>query len=96
MIVNIKDTPSGMLVIVIDDELLGKKFEEENKQLDLTSEFYQGESMTPNETADLMRNADHLHLVGKETITLANKEGLIDYEDVIEIAGVPHVEITRA
>jgi len=44
MIVKSHSTGDGRKVIAIcDDSLLGKKFEEGDKQLDLTSEFYQGQ-----------------------------------------------------
>jgi len=61
----------------------------------LSVEFYQGKEMEPLETADLMRNADHVHLVGKESVKLAKEEGLVDEEQVLYVEGVPHAEMTR-
>ncbi len=95
MIVNTRDTKQGILVIVCDDEILGKKFEEGEKQLDLTSDFYKGKVYTPAETADIMRNAEYLHLVGEKSVQLGIDEKLVGEENIIRIAGVPHAEVSR-
>ena len=95
MIVNTKETAEGLLVIVVDDEILGNKYEEGNKQLDLSASFYQGKEMPPNEIQDLLRNADHIHLVGKNSVELGVKEDLVDEEHIITVDGIPHAEVTR-
>lgn len=96
MIVNTKDTPHGLLVIVCDSDLIGKKFEEGDKQLDLTVAFYEGKEMEPQMVADLMRNAEHIHLVGAESVALAQEEGLVEDEHILYVDSIPHAEVTRA
>ena len=44
-----KQSQFGMLVVVTDADIVGKKFEEERLQLDLTKKFYQGEPKTKDE-----------------------------------------------
>ena len=47
MIVKIHKMPDGRSVIAVcDSNLLGKKFEEKNLQLDLTADFYKGSEKT--------------------------------------------------
>jgi len=93
MIVKIHKTDNNrMMVAVCDTELLGKKFEEGDKQLDLTADFYKGEEKTDQEVADLMRNAYILNLVGKKTVTLAINEDLITGDHVQTIDDVPYAQ----
>ncbi len=96
MIVRMVDSEHGLLVIVCDKEILGKKFSEGNKQLDLTSDFYKGKEMTSLEATDIMRNADHLHIVGEKAVKLALDEKLIDQVNIVIIANIPHAEVSHA
>lgn len=92
MIVKIHERKEGSVVCVIDKELLGKKFEEDDLQLDLSSNFYKGEVRLPEEIGDLMRNAHGVNLVGEKTIKLAIDEGIIVEEVVKKIAGIPYYQ----
>ena len=87
-----KDEKGRPITAVCDSDLLGKKFEEDNKQLDLTADFYKGEEKTDEEIGDLMRNAYIVNVVGENAVTLALKEGVIEKEHIIKIAGIPHAQ----
>lgn len=91
MIVKIHKTDDKRLVLAVcDNDILGKKFEESNKQLDLTSDFYKGEERTNEETCDLMRNSYMLNLVGKKTIKFALDKKIIDQNNVKNICNIPY------
>ena len=91
MIVKAHKTENGKLLLAVcDSDLIGKKFEEGKKQLDLDADFYKGEEKSEIETIDLMRNAYVINLVGKNSVTLAINEDLISGENVEEINGVPY------
>ena len=92
MIVKSHKRENKILLSVCDDDLLGKKFTEGEKQLDLTSEFYAGEQVTKTEASDLMRNVDYLNIVGKKSVQLAIDEELIEEENVIFIDGIPSAQ----
>jgi len=77
------------LVAVCDDELLGKKFEEEDRQIDLTGDFYKGKKLSDEEIGDLLRNADSVNIVGEKSIELGIKEEVVDKDRVLKIAGIP-------
>ena len=94
MIVKVHEKEGRVLVAVTDSNLIGKKFREGNIQLDLTSDFYKGEEKTEEETGDLIRNADHVNLVGKKAIELAVKEGIIEEENIITIQEISHAQGT--
>ncbi len=93
MIVKLHKMKNGrILVALCDKELLGKKFEEGNKCLDVTVEFYGGEELDAVEVGDLVRNADYVNAVGTRAIELCVHEDVIEKENVITIAGVPHAQ----
>ena len=95
MIVKAHKTEGGKLLLAVcDSDIIGKVFEEGRKQLDLSSDFYKGEEMSNQETADLMRNAYMLNLVGKNSVTLAINEDLISGEHIEEIDGIPYAQAT--
>lgn len=93
MIVKVHKNEGRTIVAVCDDELLGKKFEQGNKQLDLTSDFYKGDQYTDKQlVGDMIRNADVINLVGTISVSLGIDEGLIEKENVVNIDGIPHAQ----
>lgn len=94
MIVKTHERKEGSIVCVVDEDLLGKKFEENDLQLDLNSDFYKGDEKTFEEVGDLVRNANGVNLVGERTIKLALEEGIIDESMVKKISGIPYYQGT--
>lgn len=92
MIVNRKETSSGILLIVTDSELIGKKFEEGKKQLDLTTKFYLGQEKTEPEIQEMFKSSYLLHLTGEKAVNLGIKAGFVDKDKVLIIKGVKHAE----
>ncbi|MBN1645027.1 DUF424 family protein [Candidatus Woesearchaeota archaeon] len=93
MIVKVHKKDGRTIVAVCDDELLGKKFEQGNLQLDLTSDFYNGDKYSDKKlVGDMIRNADIVNLVGTISVSLGIEEGLIEKEQVINVQGIPHAQ----
>ena len=93
IIAKIHQNQEGQKVLALcDKELLGKKFEQGNRQLDLTSSFYQGEEKTEAEIEQLIKEAYIINLVGEESLNLIKKLNLAP-ENIITIQGIPHAEI---
>ena len=80
----------GLVVAVCDSDLIGKKFVEGKKQLDLTSDFYKGEEMQEKRVEELMKVARVGNIVGKKSVALAKGLGLV--ENIIIIADIPHAQ----
>ena len=95
MIVKTHETKNGVIVAVVDKEILGQKFEEGELQLDLASKYYQGEDKLPEEIGDLMRNAYGVNIAGEKAIKMAIEEGIIDENMVKKIAGIPYYQGTN-
>ena len=97
MIVKIHKREDRTVIAVCDSDLLGRKFSEGDRQLDLTSDFYKGEERDEKDVGDLIRNADIVNLVGKNAVKIGLQEEVITQDHVITIAGIPHAQavITR-
>lgn len=75
-----------------DKNILGKKFEEGNQQLDLTTDFYQGEEKSEEEIEQLIKDVYIINLVGRESLHLIEKLKL-GPERIITVQNIPHAEI---
>jgi len=87
---------SKKLVAVCDSDLLGKKFEENELQLDLTGEFYKGEKVSEEELKAALKGAYTVNFIGKEAVELGIKNGLIKKENIATVSGVPHAQAFAA
>jgi hypothetical protein len=92
MIVKVHKKQEKTVVAVCDDDLLGKRFEEGDLQLDLTSDFYAGTKMDEKEAGDLVRNADIVNLVGEQSVKLGIEEGIVEKDRILKVDGIPHAE----
>jgi hypothetical protein len=81
------------VVAICDSDLLGKKFEEGNFQLDVKETFFGGEEKSFEETVDIMldmaKEDATFNIVGHEATKAALKAGIIEKEGIITIQDIP-------
>ena len=82
-----------LILAISDDDLIGKKFEENDLQLDLSSSFYRGSSYDEGSAKVLTAKASMINVVRKKSITFCSSLGLIEGGRVIVIKGIPHIQI---
>jgi hypothetical protein len=92
MIVKTHTSKEGILLAVCDSDILGKKFEDDKLQLDLTGGFYKGEEKSEDELREMLKTAYIVNLVGKNSVDFAIKEGIVSEDNVIKVQGVPHAQ----
>ena len=92
MIVKIHKSKERKILAVCDNELFGKKLEEGRLQLDLSSEFYDGEEVQEDELLNLFKGAQIINLVGEKSINTAIKAGIIDKKNIVRIKNIPHAQ----
>ncbi|MEK6900597.1 MAG: DUF424 family protein [Nanoarchaeota archaeon] len=92
-VVSRKESMHGLLIVVTDQNILGKIFEEKKKQLDLTKKFYQGELKSKEEVKKMVVMARHIHLTGKGAVAIGVEMELVDPEKVLYVQDVPHAEV---
>ena len=87
-----KNQENRTVAAVCDSDIAGKKYEEGEKQLDLTSDFYAGQETDEQHTGDIIRNADIVNLVGEKSVQCGINEEVIDEDKVQKIAGIPYAQ----
>ena len=85
-----QDVRDEFIVAVCDEELLGKKI---NDFIKISEHFYKGELVEAHEVAKMLRKATTANIFGNKAVKAAVECGLVDEEDVKEIAGVKYVLI---
>ena len=80
------------VIAICDFDLIVKKFEQDNLQLDIKESFYKGEEKTKQETISIMQDMARedatFNIVGKESINCALEAGIISKNGVKKIQGV--------
>lgn len=94
MIVKIHSTHDGKKIVAIcDNNLLGKRFVEGNKQLDLTGDFYRGEEKGEKEIMQLLSNAYVVNFVGVGSVGFGKRIKIVSSENVIVVDNIPHAQV---
>ncbi len=82
------------VVAICDSDLIDKKFEQGNAQLDLTSNFYGRDEKSLNETIRLMKEMAKedatFNIVGKQSIEAAKQAGIVSDEGIKTIQEIPY------
>ena len=93
MIVKVHRTSEGRKIISIcDKEIIGEKFHEKNLQLDLSSDFYEGEEKTEDEIKKLVEGGYILNIAGEKSVGFCLKQGWISKNNIIRIKKIPHAQ----
>lgn len=83
------------IIAVCDSELLGKKFEEDQFQLDIKESFFKGKKVSEKELIDLIQYMSKedatFNIVGEKSINIALKVGIIGKDEIRKIQDVPFV-----
>lgn len=81
------------MIALCDADLIGKKLEEDIRELDCRENFFKERELTQEEAITLIqtnaREDATFNIVGHESIKAAQAAGLIGTDDVITIQGVP-------
>lgn len=84
---------SRTVVAICDENLLGKKFTEGIKQLDVAESFYKGEKHTKLEVLSIMKyefkSSSTFNIVGKESIETAIEAGIIEKDEFSKVKNIP-------
>jgi hypothetical protein len=89
----VKVHENGGVIAMCDSDLLGKHFEKDLLQLDVSELFYGGEEMDDKQIKNLVDNARSINIVGEESINYAIEKNLISKNQVITIDNVPHAQV---
>jgi hypothetical protein len=81
------------VVAICDSDLIGKKFEEDNFQLDVKESFFRGEEISEESLKkiieDYSREDSTFNIIGEKSINVALKTEIINNEGIKKIQGIP-------
>lgn len=89
----INKTEQNEIIAVCDSDLMGKKFSENGLNLDINEIFYKGDIIDEKEIIKILKKSRNINIVGKESIKLAVKAGIINKENIIKIKNIPHAMV---
>lgn len=92
MIISIHETNGKKIIAISDSDIIGKKFEEGKRQLDLTADFYKGKEKTEEEIIQMLKGAYIIQFTGEKSVVFGIKTKIIEKENIIKISGIPHAE----
>ena len=87
-----KNSTHGIVMIVTDKDIIGKKFENDKLQLDLSKEFYQGTEKSKEEILKFLEKAYIVHFTGERSVKIGLSINIIHKENIITIDSIPHAE----
>jgi len=90
VLIKTHESAGKKITAVADKELIGKKFEEGERCLDVTGRFYKGKEKTEEEALKILKESTNTNMVGKKAVALGIKSGIITEDSIILIKGIPH------
>jgi len=91
--VTVREIGGHVIVTVVDEELVGKRFEEGGIVLDVSESFFEGEKLDEELTLARMQAATSLFLIGERAVKLAIEAEMIHPEAVKRVKGVPYAQM---
>ena len=82
------ETSESKYISLCDSDLIGKKFEDENFNLNVREKFYGGEELNQKKFDMVLKDVSSLNVVGKESIGLCLRKGLLKKENIKRVGGV--------
>jgi len=81
------------IIALADSNLIGKTFTQDNKQIEVRANFFQGEEKNKSELLSILKDMDKedatFYIVGKESIESALEAGIILQQGIITINKIP-------
>ncbi len=85
---------NGRLILALcDKNLLNKTFEDRLGYLNMASNFYKGEEITEKEILTLLDNVYIINAVGKTTVNLLIRKGIVSENQIKFIKKIPYIQV---
>jgi hypothetical protein len=90
MIIKKRIQDNKLFLSIYDDDLKNKIFEENEKQIDLRSSFYEGENINIKDIEKLLNKSYFISCIGKDSVNFLTKKGLINEKNIKQIKKIPY------
>ncbi len=84
-----------VIIAACDAELLDKSLEYGKIKFIVRKDFYGGSLVFLEEAMEILKMGTIINLVGEQIVNGAIKCGIVHPDSIIDISGVPHVQIMR-
>ena len=97
MYLKIHNNPSGKIVAVCDEDLIGKVLENKDIYMDLDKYrgFYIGSLADQKKVMEALKGFESANIVGTESVSIALSMGIITKKDVMYIKKTPYIQIYK-
>ncbi len=82
----------GVIMVITDIEIIGKKFEDEKLQLDFSKKFYQGEKKNEQEIIEKLKKGYIINLNGTNSTNIKLNLNIISKEKIVTVNQIPHAQ----
>ena len=89
------DTPQGLMIAVCDAEILGKRLQHGNLEIEISEDFYFERFCSTEEIVELLKKAKIVNLFGNKIMEVVIKINLANKEDFKIIDNIPHIQIYK-
>lgn len=90
--VKLHQSEHSEILAVCDEELIGKTFTEEDKEIKVSKEFFQGELLTEEDTIKILKDCTNANIIGKKAINCALDAAIISKENIFSCGGIVHAQ----
>jgi hypothetical protein len=91
--VKVHKTESGVVIGACDAHLVGKRLKEKGLLLEIREEFYFERHATPDELSELLEECVTANLVGEKAVEAYCKKNPEARAVLVNIGGVPHLQV---
>jgi hypothetical protein len=92
MIAKIHNNQGKMIIALCDSDILGKKFEEKEFILDLSSAFFKGKEATKEQLIPYLTKAYVINAAGKDSVGFLIENNMANKKDIKFVEKIPHVQ----
>ncbi|MCE4624981.1 MAG: DUF424 family protein [Desulfurococcales archaeon] len=91
------DSPYGRMVLITDEELVGKSYYDQERRLALMipENIHGGDLVGEEEAVEAMKSASIIVVTGERSVNLAVREGYLHPASILRVGGVPHAHIYK-
>lgn len=97
MYLKIHDNPSGKIVAVCDEDLIGKVLQNKDIYMDLDKYrgFYVGMQADEKKVREALERFGSANIVGDQSVAIVLSMGLVTKKDVMYIKKTPYIQIYK-
>ena len=93
--VKVHRSGNELLVAACDVDILGNTFREGKLRIQVSRDFYEGDTVGEDTLVNRLEMATVANLVGSLVVEIAIRHGFVDPDCVLVIDGIPHAQMAR-